>query len=186
MSGPTGVKPNDGKDRKIIKNLFPYVSQLHALKKFEKFIKGVEYIIVHRSMNFETICFLLEKTRDSPISDGIEKVDSQKFYKSILWQESRERKYGMDTIVKYYGDERTKAAHKSGAQGALVDVENLCSVSTGGLLDRFRDWLMFESSDVKVIMRCSQESEDSPRQVLLWLDQSYQSINQLSDIISHQ
>ena len=99
-------------------------------------------------MNFETICFLLEKTRDSPISDGNEKVDSQKFYKSNLWRESWESKYRMDTIVKYYGDERTKATRKSGAQGALVDVENLCSVSTGGLLDRFKDWLMFESSDV--------------------------------------
>ena len=71
-----------------------------------------------------------DKTRDSNIYNYIEKIDSQTFYKSIiLWQESRESKYGMDTIVKYYGDERTKAAHKSGAHGALVDAENLCSVN---------------------------------------------------------
>ena len=50
---------------------------------------------------FETILFLLEKTRDSPIFDSIEKVDSQKFYKSNLWRESWESKYRMDTIVKY-------------------------------------------------------------------------------------
>ena len=68
----------------------------------------------------------------------------------------------METIVKYYGDERTKAAHKSGTQGALFDVENLCSVSTGGLLDRFRDWLMFESPDVKVIINWPARSQWIP------------------------
>lgn len=74
------------------------------------------------------------KSRESRIYEGIRKVDSQKFYKSI--------------IVKCNGDERTKAAHKSGAHGALADAENLCSVSTGRqLLDRFKDWLMFERSE---------------------------------------
>ena len=68
----------------------------------------------------------------------------------------------MDTIVKYYGDERTKAAHKSGADGALVDAENLCSVSTGGLLDRFKDWLMFQSSEGEVMINRPARSQSIP------------------------
>ena len=138
------------KDGKLMKRgqVLPSVSQIEAVEKFEKFIEGAEYLIAHGKVDFETIRYLLDKTRESPIYEDIQKVDSQKFFKSILWGENRESKYGMATIVKYYGDERTKAAHKYGAHGALVDVENLCAVSTGGqLMNRFKDWLMFERSE---------------------------------------
>ena len=111
-------------------------------------IKGSEYLIAHGKVDFETIRYLLDKTRESPIYEDIQKVDSQKYYKSIMWRENSMNKYGMATIVEYYGDERTKAAHEFFAHGALVDAENLCAVSTGGqLVNRFKDFLLFERSE---------------------------------------
>ena len=73
------------KDGKLMKRgrVLPSVSQLQAVKKFEKFIEGVEYLIAHGKVDFETISFLLKKNRESPIYEDIQKVDSQKFYKSI-------------------------------------------------------------------------------------------------------
>ena len=69
------------KDKKMMKNgkVIPHVSQLQAINKFEQFIEGSEYLIAHGSIDFETIRFLLEKTRDSQIYHGIQKVDSQDF-----------------------------------------------------------------------------------------------------------
>ena len=59
--------------------VIPHVTQLQAITKFEQFIEGSEYLIAHGSIDFETICFLWEKTRDSQIYHGIQKVDSQDF-----------------------------------------------------------------------------------------------------------
>ena len=69
------------KDKKMMKNgkVILHVSQLQAINKFEQFIEGSEYLIAHGSIDFETIRFLLEKTRDSQIYHGIQKVDSQDF-----------------------------------------------------------------------------------------------------------
>ena len=69
-----------------------------------------------------------------------------------MWHDHKVTKYGMETIVKYYGDAKTKDAHKAGAHGALCDAEALCSVSTDSLLDRFKDWLMFEDSEEEVMV----------------------------------
>ena len=127
--------------------VIPHVTQLQAVDKLENFIQGSEYIIAHGAVDFMTIRALLDKTKESPSYEGVQKVDSQSFYKSVMWRDHRVARYGMQTIVQYFGDEATKAAHESGAHGALCDAEALCSVSTSPqLLDRFKDWLMFEES----------------------------------------
>ena len=129
------------------------MTQLQVVDKFENFIQGSEYIIAHGAVDFTTIRAKMNKTKESPSYEEVQKVDSQSFYKSVMWRDHRVTKYGMQTIVEYFGDEATKAAHKSGAHGALCDAEALCSVSTStGLLDRFQDWLMFEESEEMEMM----------------------------------
>ena len=82
-----------------------------------------------------------------------------------MWLDHKVTKYGMETIVKYYGDAETKDAHKAGAYGALCDAEALCSVSTGSLLDRFKDWLMFEDSEEEVMVSRPARSQSVTREV---------------------
>ena len=53
------------KDGELMKRgrVLPSVSQLQAVKKFEKFIEGAEYLIAHGKVDFETISFLLKKKK---------------------------------------------------------------------------------------------------------------------------
>ena len=145
LSAPVAQETQSDEDQK--RKVIPHVTQLQAVDKLENFIQGSEYIIAHGAVDFQTIRALLDKTKESPSYEGVQKVDSQSFYKSVMWRDHRVARYGMQTIVEYFGDEATKAAHESGAHGALCDAEALCSVSTSTwLLDRFKDWLMFEES----------------------------------------
>ena len=136
-------------DGKMLKKgqILHHVSQLQAVEKFDKFIEGSGYLIAHGDVDFQTIRALLRKTKDSPSYERVERVDSQKFFKRVMRRDHGEAKHGMKTIVDYYGDPATKAAHEVGAHGALCDAEALCAVSTGPTLyDRFKDWLILEVS----------------------------------------
>ena len=140
------IKKRDGKMYQNGK-LIPHMTQLQAMEEFENFLQGSEYLIAHGDVDFQTIRALLNKTEESPSYERVQKIDSQAFYKSVMWRDHRITKYGMKTIVQYFGDEATKVAYKTGAHGALCDAEALCSVSTSSkLYDRFKDWLMLEQS----------------------------------------
>ena len=65
--------------------VIPHVTQLQAVDKLENFIQGSEYIIAHGAVDFMTIRALLDKTKQSPSYEGVQKVDSQSFYKSVMW-----------------------------------------------------------------------------------------------------
>ena len=141
------------------------MTQIEAAVKLENFLNGSNFLVAHGAVDFTTIRVMLSKTQERPSFERIVKVDSQKFYKSLMWSDHRVTKYGMETIVKYYGDAKTKDAHKAGAHGALCDAEALCSVSTGSLLDRFKDWLMFEDSEEEVMVSRPARSQSVTREV---------------------
>ena len=106
---------------------------------------AAEYLIAQKEVDFQTIRALLNKTKESPSFETVQKIDSQKFYKSVMWRDHNVTKYGMKTIMEYFRDEATKKAYMSGAHGALCDAEALCLVSTScKFYDRFKDWLMLE------------------------------------------
>ena len=145
-----------------------HMTQLQATEELKMFLKGSEYLIAHREVDFQTIRALLKKTKESPSFETVQKIDSQKFYKSVMWCDYNVTKYGMKTIVEYFRDGATKKAYTSGAHGALCDAEALCSVSTSPkLYDRFKDWLLLEQSveeEEEVIIsrpaRCQSESRN--------------------------
>ena len=140
------IKKRNGKMYQNGKHI-PHMTQLQAMEEFENFLQGSEYLIAHGDVDFQTIRALLNKTKESPSYERVQKIDSQAFYKSVMWRDHRITKYGMKTIVQYFGDEATKTAYKTGAHGALCDAEAICSVSTSSkLYDRFKDWLMLEQS----------------------------------------
>ena len=86
-----------------------------------------------------------KSNQESPSYEVIRKVDSQKFYKSVMSREYGMAKYGMQTIVPMFGDSATKTAYTANAHSALCDAESLCSVSTGQrMMTRFKDWLVWE------------------------------------------
>jgi len=114
------IKKRDGKMYQNGK-LIPHMTQLQAMEEFENFLQGSEYLIAHGDVDFQTIRALLNKTEESPSYERVQKIDSQAFYKSVMWHDHRITKYGMKTIVQYFGDEATKAAYKTGAHGALCD-----------------------------------------------------------------
>ena len=110
-------------------------------------LPAAEYLIAQKEVDFQTIRALLNKTKESPSFETVQKIDSQKFYKSVMWCDYNVTKYGMKTIVEYFRDGATKKAYTSGAHGALCDAKALCSVSTSPkLYDRFKDWLLLEQS----------------------------------------
>ena len=108
----------------------PHMTQLQATEELKMFLKGSEYLIAHGEVDFQTIQALLKKTKESPSFETVQKIDSQKFYKSVMWCDYNVTKYGMKTIVEYFRDGATKKAYTSGAHGALCDAKALCSVST--------------------------------------------------------
>ena len=110
--------------------LIPHMTQLQAMEELKMFLKGSEYLIAHGEADFQTIWALLKKTKESPSFETVQKIDSQKFYKSVMWCDYNVTKYGMKTIVEYFRDRATKKAYTSGAHGALCDAKALCSVST--------------------------------------------------------
>ena len=125
----------------------PHITQLQATEELEMFLKGSEYLIAHGEVDFQTIQALLKKTKESPSFETVQKIDSQKFYKSVMWCDYNVTKYGMKTIMEYFRDGATKKAYTSRAHRALCDTEALCSVSTSSKLNnRFKDWLLLEQS----------------------------------------
>ena len=120
-----------------------------------------------RDVDSQTIQALLNKTKESPSYETVQKTDSKKFYKSVIWCDHGVTKYRMKTIIQHLGDKATKTAYKSGAHGAQCDAEALCLVSTSHkLYNRFKDWLLLEQSveeeEEEVIIsrpaRCQSES----------------------------
>ena len=103
------IKKRDGKMYQNGK-LIPHMTQLQAMEEFENFLQGSEYLIAHGDVDFQTIRALLNKTEESPSYERVQKIDSQAFYKSVMWRDHRITKYGMKTIVQYFGDEATKTA----------------------------------------------------------------------------
>ena len=123
-----------------------HVSKSEAVQRMDKFNQGSDFLICHGKMDFWTIGAMLRKSnQESPSYEVIRKVDSQKFYKSVMSREYGMAKYGMQTIVPMFGDSATKTAYMANAHSALCDAESLCSVSTGQrMMTRFKDWLVWE------------------------------------------
>lgn len=82
----------------------PHITQLQATEELEMFLKGSEYLIAHGEVDFQTIQALLKKTKESPSFETVQKIDSQKFYKSVMWCDYNVTKYGMKTIMEYFRD----------------------------------------------------------------------------------
>ena len=70
-----------------------HMTQLQATEELEMFLKGSEYLIAHREVDFQTIRALLKKTKESPSFETVQKIDSQKFYKSVMWCDYNVTKY---------------------------------------------------------------------------------------------
>ena len=123
-----------------------HVSKSEAVQRMDKFLQGSDFLICHGKTDFQTIRAMLRKSnQESPSYGAIRKVDSQKFYKSVMSREYKMAKYGMQTIVPMLGDSATKTAYMANAHSALCDAESLCSVSTGQrMMTRFKDWLVWE------------------------------------------
>ena len=123
-----------------------HVSKSEAVQRMDKFLQGSDFLICHGKTDFQTIRAMLRKSnQESPSYGAIRKVDSQKFYKSVMSQEYKMAKYGMQTIVSMLGDSATKTAYMANAHSTLCDAESLCSVSTGQrMMTRFKDWLVWE------------------------------------------
>ena len=103
------IKKRNGKMYQNGKHI-PHMTQLQATVKLENFLQGSKYLIAHGDVDFQTIRALLNKTEESPSYERVQKIDSQAFYKSVMWRDHRITKYGMKTIVQYFGDEATKTA----------------------------------------------------------------------------
>ena len=50
------------------------MTQLQATEELEMFLKGSEYLIAHREVDFQTIRALLKKTKESPSFETVKKI----------------------------------------------------------------------------------------------------------------
>ena len=80
------------------------MTQLQATEELEMFLKGSEYLIANNNgeVYFQNIQALLKKTKESPSFETVQKIDSQKFYKSVMWCDYNVTKYRMKTIFYFF------------------------------------------------------------------------------------
>ena len=138
----------DRRTKKMFKNNIEvnYKYRGETLKLFDNFIAGSRALICHGAVDFVTLEANITKEKTVLENyDVIEKVDSQKFFKTVMKNDYGIDKFGMKSIVKKFGDNLTKKEYEEGLHGALVDAKSLAKIATDGVVGkRFRDWMMFE------------------------------------------